>query len=148
MVEMDIQRLVMKAEAEVETLGGSLNGAASQIEETAVYLRENLPVLARELTATLDDIQTLVANVDHSLEPMGTGLASLMDQSRQTLTEAEQAFRDVGTLIRDDGQFRLALERSLTELSGTLRAVRGLAEYLQQYPDALLRGKRTPKGSK
>jgi len=145
---LDVQRLVHKAETEVEGLGRSLNGAAAEIEQTAVYLRENLPVLAGELNATLDDIQALVANADKGLEPMGAGLASLVEQSQRTLLEAEHAFRDVDTMIRDDGQFRLALERSLTELSGTLRAVRGLAEYLQQYPDALLRGKRTPKGSK
>ena len=144
---LQLQQLSAKIEKEMDGWSRTLEGTAGDIQEIARYLQGQLPLLADSLDATLGDLKMLIAQVEGRIEPLESDIASFLEQSRQTMAGAEAVFEDAEEMIRDDSQFRQSLEQTLRELNGSLRAVRGLAEYLQQYPDALLRGKRVPKGS-
>ncbi|MGB5985589.1 MAG: MlaD family protein [Desulfobacterales bacterium] len=144
---LQFQQLAGKLETEMAGWGRDLNGTAGDIQGVARFLQTQLPPLAANLQRTLSDVQRLTLHVDQRIEPLESDLADFLGQSRDTMASAEDLFQDAENMIRDDSQFRQSLDQTLRELNGTLRVVRGLAEYLQQYPDALLRGKRAPKGS-
>jgi len=59
-----------------------------------------------------------------------------------TLANAERLFSSANSLIADGSPFKYDLTVMLQELSAASRAVRGLAEFLERNPSALISGKR------
>ena len=57
------------------------------------------------------------------------------------LDQARSAFGSVDSLMGKDSPTRADLENTLQELAGAARSLRILADYLEQHPDALIKGK-------
>ncbi len=83
------------------------------------------------LNATLKSTEALVKNVDQEIAP---AIKDTLGQARKTLDSAQQ-------LLQVNSPARQDLENMLQELSHAARSLRLLADYLEQHPEALLRGK-------
>jgi paraquat-inducible protein B len=117
----------------------------------------DLAASVRRLKETLGDARKLVKRVDRQVDPLAN--------------EARQTFKDIGTLARNlnsrVGEVATSLEKTLTaargvispdsplvvELEDTLKkisamsqSIRELADYLEQHPESLIRGKKKPGG--
>lgn len=86
------------------------------------------------LDKTLSAVQSLAANLDQKVEPLSDTATATMNQATSTLKTAEN-------LIGEDSITRYNLDATLEELAAAARSVRLMADYLEQNPDALLKGK-------
>jgi paraquat-inducible protein B len=84
----------------------------------------------RNLNAALGNVEKLTGSVDQKVG----GLAMNMDKTLATLREALQ-------VADPNSPAAVNLNHALEELSGAARSIRVLAEYLEQHPEALVRGK-------
>lgn len=123
-----------------------------------------LPIdkLVEQTNATLQSIQSLAASPDitEALRSLAGALAStqqLLSQANSNLgpalqqlppllATAQQAVRRLsGTLGEQgygaDSTFKRDLTRLMSQVEDTLRSVRILTDYLEQHPEALIRGK-------
>jgi len=101
-----------------------------QIEEIGADLRKALA----SADETLKGADTLLKRLDSDLIP---DLRRALDSASLTLKNAENVLA-TGSPLQSD------LLETLKELNRTLTSVRALADYLQQHPDSLLRGKPSP----
>lgn len=87
----------------------------------------------KRLDATLKEAQTLLARLKGETVPAAT-LA--IEQAKGTLATAERA-------IAADSPLRQDLDQTLEDVAQAARSLKILLDYLEQHPDALLRGKGT-----
>jgi paraquat-inducible protein B len=83
------------------------------------------------LNATLEEAEVLVADLRGDVAPAAT---AAIIQARKTLAAAESAMA-ANSPLRED------LELALDEVAKAARSLRILLDYLEQHPEALLRGK-------
>jgi paraquat-inducible protein B len=101
-----------------------------QIEEIGADVRKALA----SADETLKGVDVLMKRMDSDLIP---DLRRALDSASLTLKNAENVLA-TGSPLQSD------LLETLKELNRTLTSVRALADYLQQHPDSLLRGKPSP----
>lgn len=103
--------------ARMEESLGAARGAFEQLERTLTLREGEAGVLADELKATLAS-------------------------ARAAMARTEAAAGGAGRLMEGAEDLPRRLERTLDEFSTLARALRELADYLDQHPEALLRGKK------
>jgi paraquat-inducible protein B len=64
-----------------------------------------------------------------------------LEAARLAIVEAEKTIANLENTTREDSPLVYELTTALAELSSASRSLRILAEYLEQHPEALLRGK-------
>ena len=87
-----------------------------------------------KLDAALSSVQTLATNLDRQVEPLSNSASTTMGQATSTLKAAED-------LLGENSNTRYNLDTALEELAAAARSVRLMADYLEQNPDALLKGR-------
>ncbi|MDJ0828973.1 MAG: MlaD family protein [Desulfobacterales bacterium] len=90
--------------------------------------------LADNLNNTLTDTRALVNNVNDKVDPLSQSVA-------EALQSVDTAFKSIDDLVGKRSPTRAELDNLLKELSGAARSLRVLADYLQQHPEALIKGK-------
>jgi paraquat-inducible protein B len=90
--------------------------------------------IAEKLETALSAVQNLAISLDRQIQPLSQSAKVTLDQATSTLKSAE-------TLIGEDSNTRYNLDTTLEELAAAARSVRQMADYLEQNPDALLKGK-------
>jgi phospholipid/cholesterol/gamma-HCH transport system substrate-binding protein len=88
--------------------------------------------LADDVKKTAKDFSKLANNVDSRMGGVATGLDKTMSTARGTLSE--------------DSPLIVELQNTLQEISAMSRSLRQVADYLDQHPEALIRGKGKPGG--
>lgn len=121
------RQTVMAAEA-------ALTETLADISRLSSSTDARLEQVAEKLDKTLSAVQTLAANIDRNVQPLSDAAATTMSQAKSTLRTAEE-------LIGEDSNTRYNLDATLAELAAAARSVRLMADYLEQNPDALLKGK-------
>ena len=95
--------------------------------------------------AVIDDagpeVTRTLAQARSSLETAEDALAEIKVSGGKALVQAESTLETAESLIDEDSRTRHNLNRALEELGGAAAALRNLAEYMTQNPDALLRGR-------
>lgn len=125
-------RLVDSA-PEVPTAPGSLEEIQTQIESIVTKL-DAIPfeALAQDLRSTLNNASALLRTMDQEVAP----------QAKQTLADAAAALRSLDqNLASPESPLQQDTRRTLEQLNRTAASLRTLAEYLEQHPEALLRGR-------
>jgi len=90
--------------------------------------------LAKDVQKTVKDFGKLANNVDAKVGELTTGLDKTMSSARGILSA--------------DSPLIVELENTLKEISTMSRSIRLLADYLEQHPETLLRGKKKTGGKK
>ena len=117
-------------EASLRELKGVLQDTRSLLEN----VNSRVEPLADNLNSTLTDARGLVNNVDAKMDP-------LLKIAIAAMKAAESAIKSVDDLVGTDSATRADLDTTLQELSGAARSMRILADYLEQHPDAIIKGK-------
>ena len=130
----DIRELVENMDSEMNSLSENLNEAVTNSRELMVEMHDEIRPIAVKTSETLAEISDMVRSVDARVEP-------LADSMSDALEAATAASRGVNELVGDASPTRDNLDRALEELASAARSLRILAEYLEQHPDALLKGK-------
>lgn len=118
---------------------GSANGILSKPDVT------NAIVAARR---ALEDAQKLLNHVDNRVDPLADSLTNTLAEAQKALIDVRGAVQHLSDLIGPDSSVKSDLTEALQQLGNASRAVADLAEFLQRNPDALLRGRKQPKGQR
>jgi paraquat-inducible protein B len=90
--------------------------------------------LVGNLEATSTEIKRLTINLDRQTQGVSKAAVAAFDDAGKT-------FRSVDDLVGEDSEARYDLELLLKEAASAARSLRILADYIQQNPDALIKGK-------
>jgi paraquat-inducible protein B len=88
---------------------------------------------------SLDDTLTRLDKITHDMEP---DIKSLIKSLRDTADSAQNTLNTVQGLMGNTAPTGTDLPRLMRELTEAARSVRGLADYLDRHPEALLRGRK------
>ena len=125
-----LTRLVDRLEKlPIEQIGKGLQDA---VQGTGRLVNSpELQEAVRSLNETLKQVNELAANLNTDTAPaVGTAL----EQTRKTLAAVEK-------VLGSDSALKQEAKQALEEIAAAARAIRTLADYLEQHPEALLRGK-------
>jgi paraquat-inducible protein B len=123
-----------------------------------------LPTIAAPLAEITASVSSVLAKIERMpLERIGTGLQSVLEELRavlretnlvasglnenvmpsldQTLKRLDATIGSLDRLVGQDAPLPIELRKALEDVGGAARSVRVLADYLEQHPESLLRGK-------
>ena len=145
-ITSSLGQILQKIEAlPLDDIARHLNATLSGID--GVTNGPELKSSLRALSATLAAVQELVRQANAGAGPalqqlpqITQGLQAAVDRAGRLLGSAEAGYGDNSQVRRD-------LERLMGQFSDTARSLRLLADYLDQHPEALLRGRSGAAGA-
>jgi paraquat-inducible protein B len=131
---------------ELPTLPGGIEELQSSLTRIAAKL-EKLPYeeIANELRTALQSLDKTLKGVDTVVQRLDTETApelkALLLEARGTLSAAEKTLSTVERTVSPDAALTVEARAALREISRAAAALRGLADFLERHPEALIRGK-------
>jgi paraquat-inducible protein B len=119
-----------------EQIGKSLQHALGSVDQTV-----SGPDLKRAiagLSSTLEEVRALAHEARSGLAPAFERLPQIAAHLDEAVQNANVA---LSTLGASDGAFQQKAQRLLTQVADMARSVRLLADFLEQHPETLLRGR-------
>jgi len=140
--------LVRNIDSQLGPLISSLDGTVKDVQKFVQHVDTRIdPVFSRVegvLQAvenlTQNDVQKLVRDVNQLVPEVSKILGTLqatLEETKTTISSIEGTAGPNSVLVYE-------LTETLEEVSNTARSLRNLTDYLQQHPEALIRGKKNP----
>ena len=95
--------------------------------------------LAKDMKKTVKEVGKLASNVDGRVGGLAAGFDKTMSGFDTTMSAAKG-------VLSQDSPLMVELENALKEIAAMSRSIRQLTNYLDQHPEALIRGKGNPGG--
>ena len=140
-------RLVARVTAEVTPLVAKIDAVGHGADTTMAELRQILARLTPTVETTLQQYGTLATTVDAHVAPLGGMLVRVAAAADATLEQAQRTMKSLDAAIDTDSPLRYDLTRALHEVQLAARSLRGLTEYLERHPEAVVSGKRPQAGA-
>lgn len=103
---------------------------------------KNLQESMQNLSLVLQRADQILSVVGDKATPMMDEITSLSAEARKMIRQAEKTLREFEKTTSDQGSMGGELASTMRELAAAARAVRGVADYLERHPEALLQGKK------
>jgi paraquat-inducible protein B len=146
-LERDVQNLMNKlTNLDVEGLVAAITEAATEVgelasgQETRAALAD-IPGTLAEVRETMRSIQTLAASADTTMVMLRPRIDASSEEIEAAAAELDAMLANLRAVVEPGSPLLTNLEKSLYEISTAAAAMAELADYLQQNPSALLRGK-------
>lgn len=147
MVALDGISRVFGSEEILKTLQ-SIEHAASGMDTLVINLNSKLDNLGKDLQATVkaadqlvSQSQQAVTGIDKNMVELLTRFNRVAERSEATLAAVKETVSTYQALPSQDSVFGFELFQLLRELSAASRSIRAMADYLEQHPEALIKGK-------
>ena len=126
--------MMLDIQDEIKPLADNMNRAINESRGMMVDMKNEIKPIAEKTDRTLAEIGALARGVDERIEPVAQSMTAALEA-------ATEAMSGLNELVSDTSPTRDNLDTALAELALAARSLRILAEYLEQQPDALLKGK-------
>lgn len=129
-----------------------LHASIGELKETLIAVKNlarNVDSKVEPLATSLD--QTLVdvrAGIGDARKLMATDIKDVANSAKAALDKASKTLASMENLADEGTQLRHEISAALIEVSAAARSVRVLADFIEQHPDAVLRGRVTRTGGK
>ena len=133
--KLPIEEIFQKLLAAVDGIDKVLN--SPDLKDTVASLK----VTVQNADKLINNVDKLVRNVDGQVEPLASSIRTAADVAKTALVQGEETLRTLENGMGEDSAVVYELRNALKELSSASRSIRVLADYLEQHPDALIRGK-------
>ena len=136
----------------------TIPGSMEQLQKNLIQIVQKIEKLPLEdlagdarktiqsLDATMKSAEKLLRNVDATLIPEArTALVEArqsLEDVRKTLGEARKTLGGANQALSSDAPVQMDLRETLREVSRAAQSLRVLGDYLEQHPEALIRGKK------
>ena len=140
----DAPRARIEHEGDLVMMPTSSSGDLTAVLQNLQNVLKNIdkatsgPQLGHALQS-LDETLTRLDKVTHDIEP---DIKTLIKSLRDTADSAQSTLNTVQGLMGNTAPSGTDLPRLMRELTEAARSVRGLADYLDRHPEALLRGRK------
>jgi paraquat-inducible protein B len=132
---VDDARVTMREAREVlRTTSQHANATLDEYRILAQNTNANFASLAQKMESTLTELSGIRATLDARVAPV-------TDAAVATLGEARGALTNARNLLAEDSRTHYNLDIALEELAAAARSLRIMADYIEQNPDALIKGK-------
>ena len=148
--EQDGFKVVPTVPASLEAVAAKVNGlldtlARLPLEEIATNVLgaaegANSLVNSQKVSGSLDEMESLLSNANSAIAQIDR---TVVPEAARALTQARATLANARALVAKDSTVVGETIRLLRELSAAARSVKGLAEYIERHPEALIKGKGT-----
>jgi paraquat-inducible protein B len=97
-----------------------------------------------ELPATLESVHQLTTSLNARSEKVAANAEELAVETRRALVSLQATLDAIQGLVAPDAPLPVQLGETVTELGRAARALRGLADYLERNPNAVVFGRPEP----
>ena len=125
---------------------GSLNQTLSDIRNLMKNIDNQVKPVGADLSGAVRDIRELVNNIDDQVPPLTAEIREVAGTARSALLQATETLNTTRDVLSESSPLRHELITTLESLSAAARSLQILAEFLQQHPESLLRGKKATGG--
>jgi paraquat-inducible protein B len=122
-------RVIAETGTRVNEIAPSVHGATDAAEAALVQAKE-----------TLSMRQGVVGQI-------ATSVLDTLAEARKNLTSVEKILVEVNAVAAAGADMAVPVHQTLEEIRAMARSIRALSDYLERYPEALLRGKASPEGN-
>jgi paraquat-inducible protein B len=140
---------------DLKALGDHLESTLAGIDK--FVNNPDLSASVRGLNETLQDARKLLARIDRQVDPLSKDLKKTVNDFGKLAVNIDARVGGVATgfdktmsaargVLSQDSPLMVELETALKEISAMSRSIRQLSTYLDQHPEALIRGKGNPGG--
>ncbi len=143
----EIQQLVQKVDRHIEPIAADMSGTLKDIRQLVGNSDQRLDALAADIGSTLKETRNLMTGLNSQVKVISSALENTSASASGVLAQAEGTFTAVRGMLEDNAQLPYQLTEALEEIANAARSLRALADYLEQYPDALIRGKSVSGGT-
>lgn len=112
-----------------------MNAAMAQVQQAATTVNQNAGPIVKSVRSAAANAESATATAKESVAP-------LVESLRNAATSAEGAAKRAEQLIGSSQRQNYDLAQMIRELTRAAEAVRALASYLTENPDAVLKGRR------
>src|SRR5262249_27457001 len=102
-----------------------------------------LPTVPASMEVVERSIVNILDTLNVELGPVAKGVRDTLDDTRRAMQKLEIAVDHVNGIVSEDSTLAYQLPKALDEITQAARAVRDLADYLEQNPSALIRGRKS-----
>jgi paraquat-inducible protein B len=130
----DLARMLSRLSEKIDDvpfdeIGRNINEAAAGVAE--IVKSDELREAIAAMSVTLGELRELTARVNDEMAP---AMAASIDN-------AERVLGDAARMLAPDSPVSVEIKRVLREMADAARSIRSMADYLEQHPEALIRGK-------
>lgn len=118
--------------APLEEITASVAGLVAKID------RMPLEQIAKDLQGSLAELKTTLSETSRLAASFNDDLMPSLDS---TLSRLDSTVSNLDALLAEDAPLPIELRKALEDVGEAARSVRVLADYLEQHPEALIRGK-------
>lgn len=139
------------ASADMDTIASKANDIVDKMDSLPIKeTGERVRSIAAHIDAlsssprigdSLEHIDRAVTQIDRTLQQVSPQVAPLVAQLRDVANSADQAAAAANHTLGGDATSQNDLPAALRELTDAARSIRALADYLDQHPEALVRGR-------
>jgi len=130
-----------RAVLSLATLAENTNTMVSGVNENVTAALQPVPSMLRSIEQAAQDVSRLANNADAQVPILADRSTAAIEQLTATLKQAEAAIGSIQGSLGDGSQLQYQAVSALDEINAAAGAVRRLAEYLQENPNALVTGK-------
>jgi paraquat-inducible protein B len=156
--KIDIEALKQKVDSVLDGVAKLVNdpdltAAIQGLKETLQGARKLITKVDKQVDPLAKDVRKMTTNfdklardVDSKMKGLSASLEKTLSGFDKTLTGVDKTLTSARGVMSPDAPLVVDMENTLKELSAVSRSVRELADYLDEHPESLIRGKKKPKG--
>jgi paraquat-inducible protein B len=99
------------------------------------------------MRVALEGFGKMAKNIDGQVDPIAESFRSTAKSAEETLKQVTIALEDIRNLTGENSPIYYEINKAFEDLSETARTISNLADYIQQHPETLIRGKKQKGGN-
>lgn len=126
--------------AEVPTVPPELSSLQAQVSVIADKLSKfPLVEIGGDVRKTLNNMNTAINSMDKLIKQLDSRVAPEM---QATLDEVRKTVKSADTILSSDAPMQQDIRRALQQMTRAAASIQLMADYLEQHPESLIRGKK------
>ena len=126
----------------------SVKAAVNDTRNLVQNIDEQIEPLSERMIEVSKDVEKLAEELKNDIGPLAQSLTKTSNEAGVTLKKAQTTMGTIDDLAGEDSVVSYRLGKTLEELSAAARAMRLLADTLQQQPESVIFGKQKTTGGK
>jgi len=136
-----LKALAGDADALLKSLSAALDPTVKQLDKTLADYSALAGTAGERVNSMANRIEEAASAVAKLSNDVGKQVAPISKSATGALNAARKAFDGIDSMVDERSAMRNNLDTMLEEAAGAARSLRVLADYLEQNPDALIKGK-------